>query len=256
MNGLGVAVVVAAGFLLAQADEGMSGLRLLSTVPLDGETYHVQGIDVEGDRLWLSAVDRAGKRGLLFEYSLTSGRRVRSVEVHEGARYHPGGITQEGDSLWIPVAEYRRNSTATLQRRSKRTLALESSFVVQDHIGAVALVPEGLLGANWDARSFYLWDRSGRLLRKLENASPLAVQDMKFDAGRLVVGGLLPDRTGRVDWLEWPLLRPVRQLPVGHTDRGVAYTHEGLAIRGDRLWFVPEDDASRLFAFRLLPAAP
>jgi hypothetical protein len=99
---------------------------------------HVQGIDVEGDRLWVSWVDRTNKTGHVGEFELSSGKLLRSVEVHKGDRYHPGGIALEGDSLWLPVAEYKPNSSSFIQRRNKHTLALEAEFEVADHIGCVA----------------------------------------------------------------------------------------------------------------------
>ena len=137
---------------IAAGQDTVSRLRLSQTIPLLGETFHVQGIDVDGSRLWVTSVDRIAKRGLLFEYMLPEGRPVRSVEIQDGDRFHPGGMMADGDSLWIPVAEYRKESTATIQKRSKQNLALESQFRVQDHIGAVAVTPDGIVGANWDAR--------------------------------------------------------------------------------------------------------
>jgi Family of unknown function (DUF6454) len=226
-------------------------LDLLETVELAGDTHHVQGIEVDGLQLWVTSVERAEKRGFVSQYRLPEGQFLRSVEVQQGDRYHPGGICADGDSLWIPVAEYARNSTAIVQQRDKQTLQLESQFEVADHIGAVAVTPEGLLGANWDARDFYLWDKQGRLLRKFANPYPVAIQDMKFIEGRLVVGGLLEDHSGVVDWLEWPSLKLARRIAAGNTDRGVAYTNEGMTIREGKLWLLPEDSHSRLFVFRL-----
>ena len=151
---------------IAAGQDTVSRLRLSQTVPLLGDTFHVQGIDVDGSRLWVTSVDRTAKRGLLFEYTLPEGRPVRSVEIQDGDRFHPGGLMADGDSLWIPVAEYRKDSTATIQKRSKQNLALESQFRVDDHIGAVAVTPDGIVGANWDARFLYVWDRNGRQIRK------------------------------------------------------------------------------------------
>jgi hypothetical protein len=173
------------------------------------------------------------------------------MEIQQGSRYHPGGISPDGDSLWIPVAEYVRNSTTTIQKRNKHTLQLEAEFEVADHIGSVAVVPEGLLGANWDARDFYVWDKQGRLLRKFANPYPVAIQDMKFIAGRLVAGGLLADGSGVVDWLEWPSLKLARRISTRRTNRGVAYTNEGMTVHEGKLWLLPEDAPSRLFVFRL-----
>lgn len=236
---------------LAAAQAPDAKLRLSGIVPLQGDTGHVQGIELEGSRLWVTSVDAVRKRGLLFEFELPAGRLVRSVEIHQGVRYHPGGLMADKESLWIPVAEYKRESSTTIQRRDKRTLALQSQFMVGDHIGAVAVTPEGLAGANWDARELYVWDRNGKQLRKIPNPSGVAFQDMKFVAGRLVGGGLKPDKSGAIVWMAWPSLHVEDHLEVGLTDRGVALTHEGMATRGRRLWLLPEDTPSRLFLFEM-----
>lgn len=225
--------------------------RPAQVIPLQGETHHVQGIALEGSRLWVSSVDRPKQRGLLMEFALPEGKLVRSVEVQDGARYHPGGISADRSSLWVPVAEYKRTSSAILQKRSKKTLAVEQEFAVEDHIGCVAVSPQGLIGANWDARELYLWNRRGELIRKVANPHGNAFQDLKFFEGKLVGGGLLADKTGAVDWLELPLFRLVRRLPVGKTDRGVVYTHEGMMVAKGRIWLLPEDGPSRLFVFDL-----
>jgi hypothetical protein len=231
----------------------LSDLPLLKTIELKGTTHHVQGIDLdaEGTRLWVTSVDRAAKKGYLHEFSLPSGELRRTVEVGVGERFHPGGIALDGESLWIPVAEYRRDSSATIQRRNARTLELEGQFEVADHIGCVAAGAEGLIGGNWDSRIFYVWDRSGKLLRKVENPTPNGYQDLKFAGGQLVGGGLLPGRVGAIDWLEWPSLKLVKRMEAGKTSRDVPFTNEGMAVRGDRLWLLPEDGPSRLFEFGL-----
>jgi Family of unknown function (DUF6454) len=246
---LGIPILLAAPNL-AQAQARLESAGLLQTIELAGPTQHVQGIEVDGSRLWVTSVDREQKRGLLLEYDLPTKQPRRVVEIQQGARFHPGGFSGDGDSLWIPVAEYRRNSTSVIEQRSKQTLELESEFEVADHIGAIAVVPEGLLGANWDARDFYLWDKQGRLLRKFANRSPLAIQDMKFRDGHLVVSGLLPDHSGVVDWLTWPSLQRERRVGAGQTDRGVSYANEGMTVRDGKLWLLPEDAPSRLFVFR------
>lgn len=248
---LGIQILIGAK-TPASAQSRLEGADLLETIALAGDTHHVQGIEVDGPALWVTAVDREQKRGLLFQYKLPGGELVRSVEIQEDARYHPGGISAAAGSIWIPVAEYVRNSTTTVQRRNQQTLQIESQFEVADHIGALAVTPEGLLGANWDGRDFYLWDLQGRLLRKFANPHPVAIQDMKFLEGRLVVGGLLlAGRSGVVDWLAWPSLELTRRVTTGQTDRGVAYTNEGMTLREGKLWLLPEDAPSRLFIFRL-----
>lgn len=226
-------------------------LRALPPISLQAETHHVQGIDVAGDSLWVSSVDAPSRRGFVYVFDRRSGKLKSSVEVQAGDRFHPGGITLDGDSIWVPVAEYRRSSTATIQRRDAKTLALKTEFTVNDHIGAVAVVKEGLAGANWDAREFYVWSKEGVELRKIANPTGIAIQDMKAVNGTLIAAGLRKDKTGAIVWLEWPSLKVQRTMDVGRTDRGITFTHEGFAVERDTLFFLPEDGPSRLFAFRL-----
>jgi hypothetical protein len=217
---------------------------------LKGKTYHVQGIDLDGQRLWVTSVDSAAHKGYLHEFSLKDGKLLRSVEVQDGARFHPGGISADASSIWLPVAEYRRESTSVIQRRSQRTLELEFQFEVRDHIGCIALKGDEVIGGNWDSRKFYVWNREGKLLRESPNPTENAYQDLKFDGQRLVASGLLPGRAGAVDWLEFPDFRLVRRVRMGNTDRGAPFTREGMAIRGSELLLLPEDGPSRLFFFR------
>jgi hypothetical protein len=144
-----------------------------------------------------------------------------------------------------------------VQKRSIGSLNLEYKFDVADHIGCIAAVPGVLIGANWDSRDFYVWDRTGRLLRKVPNPTANAYQDIKFVDGHLVASGLLPGRKGAIDWLEYPSLNLIRRVTVGQTSRGVPYTSEGMAVRGDRLFLLPEDSPSRLFQFSFtVPEVP
>lgn len=220
-------------------------------IALQANTHHVQGIEVEGDSLWVSSVDKEDRRGLLFRFDRTTGKLLQSAEVHQGERYHPGGISLDGDSLWVPVAEYRRSSKASVQRRDKHTFALQAEFAVDDHIGAIAVVPEGLVGANWDAKEFYFWTTAGKLLRKVSNSTGVAIQDMKYVDGQLIAGGLQSSRDGAIVWIEWPSLKELRRMNPGRTDRNVAVTHEGIAVQGRTLYLLPEDSPSRLFKLDL-----
>ncbi len=241
------ALLCASALAAASAPE----LKLVRITTLRGETHHVQGIEFDTSHVWVTSVDRARRRGYLEEFSLSDGRLIRSIDLTDGERFHPGGVAAAAMSLWIPVAEYRRASSSVLQKRSLRTLQLEYEFAVNDHIGCVAVTPDGLVGANWDSRDFYLWDSFGRLLRKTPNPTTNAYQDMKFVDGRLIGSGLLPGGAGAIDWLEFPSLRLLGRINLGHTDRGIPYTNEGMAISRNRLLLLPEDSPSRLFEFRL-----
>jgi len=97
----------------------------------------------------------------------------------------------------------------------------------------------------------YFWDTNGKLLRKEVNAARNAFQDMKVAGGMLVGSGLLADRSGAIDWIDLATLKPVRRVIAGKTSRGDPFTPEGMAIVGEELMLLPEDEASRLFVFRL-----
>ncbi|MBZ5606710.1 MAG: DUF6454 family protein [Acidobacteriia bacterium] len=223
--------------------------ELARTIDLQGPTNHVQGIDFDAVNLWLTSVDSRNRKGFLREFALDSGHALRSIEIQDDARFHAGGMASDESSLWIPVAEYRRDSTSVIQRRNKKSLDVELQFRVADHIGCIAVTPEYLIGGNWDSREFYVWDHQGNLIRKIANANGAAYQDMKFDPPYIVASGLLADRSGAIDWLEYPSLRLSRRLPVGQTDRRQPFTREAMAIHGDQLLLVPEDEPSRLFVF-------
>lgn len=232
-----------------------SGLKPLRTIRLDTKTAHVQGIDTDGRHLWVTSVDRTVKKGWLQEFSLPEGRLEKSVEVQDGERYHPGGIAADEDSIWLPVAEYRRSSTALIQKRSRRTLELESQFRVSDHVGCVAVSPERVIGGNWDSLDFYVWDHQGRLLRKVPNSSGNAYQDMKMCEDQLVASGTISGRVAAIDWLDASSFQLRRRLFPGNTDRGLPLTREGMTTFGKEVWFLPEDGDSRLFVFADTDAA-
>jgi hypothetical protein len=245
---IAVVVAIVASSLYSQS---LDEFPLLRVIELKGKTYHVQGIEADADRLWVTSVDRSTQSGYLQEFSLPDGGLIREVKVQDGARYHPGGISGAGESLWIPVAEYKANSTSVIQKRSKRTLAVEKQFEVQDHIGCVAVHGDTLIGGNWDSRDLYFWTTDGAPLRKVPNPTQTSFQDMKVAGEMLVGSGGFPGGVGAIEWIDLSALKPVKRITVGKTDRGDSFTREGMLIRGDELMLLPEDGSSRLFMFRL-----
>lgn len=228
-----------------------AALAIVETITLQGPLHHVQGIDVEGDSIWVSSVAKETKKGYLFRLHRSTGQILAKTEVQDGERYHPGGLTLDGENLWVPVAEYRRSSSSVIQLRDKRTLRLLRQFEVADHIGCVAATGNRLYGGNWDSREIYEWDRQGRQVRREPNLEGTRYQDLKLLDGRLVGGGLRGKGQGAVDWLDPKSLRLTRRMDVDTTDRGVVFTNEGMTIRGGLLYLLPEDDPSRLFVIRL-----
>jgi hypothetical protein len=234
----------------AQTLDSSAATKILELQPV---THHVQGIDTDGVHLWVTSVDTPTRKGFLHEFLLEDGRELRHIELQEGDRFHAGGIATDRDSIWIPVAEYRANSSAVIQKRNKQTLALEFEFAVPDHIGCVAVTPEFIIGGNWDSRDFYLWDHQGKLIRKVASQTGNAYQDMKFDSGRVVASGGLPGGSGAIDWLELPDLHLVKRVTAGKTDRGASLTREAMTVFKGEFWLLPEDTHSRLFVFPPTP---
>ncbi len=215
-------------------------------IRLDAVLDHPQGIDTDGEMLWVSEVDRKRRKGFVHQFELNTGRKVRTRDVTQGERFHPGGIALDKDFLWVPVAEYKPKSSSTILRLRKSDLSPESQFEVRDHIGAIALWQRRIFGANWDAET----------IRELPdgpahpNPTGTRYQDMKVDLGMLVGSGLR-EKGGAVEWLRLPGFELLRRLDAGMTDRGVALTHEGMAIYGGKIYFLAEDGPARLFVFTL-----
>jgi len=227
-----------------------AALSILETISLEGPLHHVQGIDVEGESLWVSSVNKEQRKGYLFKLNRHTGRVILQVEVQDGERFHPGGLTLDGENIWLPVAEYRRNSTAVIQLRDKRTLRLLRQFEVNDHIGCIAASNNRLFGGNWDTRLIYEWDKKGKQLAQRPNLTGTRYQDLKFSDDRLIGGGLRAKGEGAIDYLHPKSLDLLRRIDVKTTDRGTVFTNEGMTVRGGRVYLLPEDDPSRLFVFR------
>jgi hypothetical protein len=239
-------------FLAAQDAGAVETWPRIGVVMLNERLEHVQGIDVDDTHVWVSSVDRATRKGWLRRFNLRTGEIVNKVDVTKGDQYHPGGIALDGESIWVPVAEYKASSSTNMQRRHKTTLELLGSFDVADHIGCVASFGKTLVGGNWDSRTLYWWTRAGRELRRVENRTGVAFQDLKPLPSRkaLIGGGIREKKQGEVAVFD-PLTGLAQQSwRAGKTERGVHFTNEGLAIRGGLLYLLPEDGDSRLFVLQ------
>jgi hypothetical protein len=239
-------------------DGAVERARLGDTLKLDGELFHVQGLEVSGAHIWVTSVDEANRKGYLHQFDRATGRFLRRLEVTDGARYHPGGISIAGKSIWVPVAEYRPDSSAVLIEIDADSLAVRRRIAVADHLGCVAASGTTLVAGNWGSRLLYVIDlAAGGPPRAVPNPSSTQYQDMKFVGGQLVAGGSRTLWSGAVEWIDWPSMKLVRSLrsgPVGLVrplGRGGAYTGEGMAVAGRDLYLLPEDGPSRVFRFTL-----
>ena len=234
-------------------------------IPIN-EKCHTQGMDITGGNLYVSCVNRKAQRAYLYEISLSdlSGYRedaggsvsIRKKDLTRGDRYHPSGLDARGECLWVAVAEYHpAPASSTLMCVDPETLEPEPElrFEVDDHIGAVAASDDRIFGANWDARSFYVWDWSGKELGRGPSPTEVAYQDCKYIAPRylLCTGtksllGLIPTR-GILDLIEikgddvseWNLRQRVILKKPGLS--GPALTREASCYADGKFYFLPRD---------------
>src|SRR5262245_39982912 len=77
----------------ATRQESLADFKLERTLALKGDTHHVQGIDLDGDNLWGTSVDRSHQKGYLQQFSLSTAELIRAKEVGAGLQFHPGGMS-------------------------------------------------------------------------------------------------------------------------------------------------------------------
>jgi len=222
-------------------------------VALEGETHHVQGVAVIEGRFLVTSVERAAGRGWLMEFD-SGGKRLRAVAIQRGTMIHPGGFDIDDESVWIPVAEYRPKSRSRIERRSLATFELISAFEVPDHIGALALSPDRMYLANWDARQVYEYSLDGKLIRVRDNPTGYRFQDWKYRYGTLAGSALAGKGSGGAAavWIDPETLDVIEVRRAGRTERGVPFVNEGMDIRDGRAYLLPEDTPSRVFVVELM----
>ncbi|WCM28366.1 DUF6454 family protein [Sphingomonas sp. QA11] len=235
-----------------ESSEAIQHARLVDILPLRGEVFHVQGVDLDSRRIWVTSVDLTGRKGYLHEFDRLSGRLLRRVELTDGPRYHPGGLSLADGSIWVAVAEMTPDSSAALVEIDTDSLRIRRRIPVADHLGCVAVSGRTLIAGNWDSRLLRIFDLpSGKEVRVVPNPFATRYQDMKFVGRQLVAGGPVTPFSGTIDWIDWPSMKLARTARTGVTDRARPYTGEGMALKGRDLFLVPEDGPSRLFHFRL-----
>jgi hypothetical protein len=232
--------------------------QFIDALKLDGELFHVQGVALESQNIWVTSVDRKNRKGYLHEFDRATGKFLRRLELTDGVRYHPGGISIHDRSIWVPVAEIEQNSTTVLEEIDANSLQILRKIHVADHLGCVASSGRNLVAGNWNSTLLYIFDLNNEAqVRIVPNPSLTRYQDMKFVDGQIVAGGSLTQRSGTIDWIDWPSMALTRTLQTGATNsasrfgRSRSYTGEGMTIEGRELYVIPEDGPSRMFHFRL-----
>lgn len=267
-SGFSLALLVLWSFSVAATRQPFAGViehaRYADAILLQGEVFHVQGVALDPQHIWITSVDGAHRRGYLHEFDRASGRVLRRIDVSDGPRYHAGGIALAQGTIWVPVAEPRAASSAVLLGIDAASLRVTRRIAVADHLGCVAVQGTTLVAGNWNSRQFHVIDLAQRGRdRVVANPFPTAYQDIKFVGHHLVAGGTQTLWSGTLDWIDWRRMTLERSLhastlgPIRPFGRGGAFTGEGMAIEGRDVYLLPEDGPAHLFHFRLdsAPAA-
>ncbi len=240
---------------------------------------HTQGLEFVGTNLYVTArlETTVPKRPLLLRTSIAGNRwdswdlSVKNADGTATRMDHPGGLQSDGQRLWVPVSESVRHGQTMIRAYSLaqclpgEPLRPEVEFRVSDHIGAIAVGPEGLLGASWDTETVYVWSLDGQLQHTLMGSdlkarglgsvsgssaySGLAVQDWKFWDGRLWASGLVKNREASRSsssarlLIITELLKPefrVRTIELPRMGQ-IELAQEAMGITDKFVSFIPED---------------
>lgn len=148
-----------------------SSWHLEATVPLAFDAHHPQGLTRHGELWWLTTVDIERERGHVLAFD-DGGTLVHDVAVGSGPRFHPGGFDVRGDTLTVAVAEYRPSSSTIVVAVDARTLEVTERFVVDDHLGAVAVLDDSsVVGFTWGSRHYLWFDADGAPTGRAANPS-------------------------------------------------------------------------------------
>lgn len=244
--------VLAAIVPLANCDDAAPAvptvaLSMAESWSIEHPTHHVQGLAATEESFWISSVDRAARKGVIYRIDRASGKVVVERDVTRGAQIHPGGMQLVGDNLWVALAEYRPKSKGTVLRLDAATLVEKSAFPVEDHIGAVATDgQERVYTVNWDSRTIYTCDLSGKLLDTTPNETGVAWQDIEWHDGQLWGIGQMKiegEPHGVVDVIDVAGWKRVRRYVLGGQPKSprTTFGREGFTLFKECILALPED---------------
>lgn len=230
--------------------------HLVDEIALTFDAHHPQGMARIGSTWWITTVDVEEHCGFVMAVD-GSGHLVEKIPVGDDVHYHPGGMDFDGEALWIAAAEYRPNSSASIQRMQLGS-GPQTMFTVEDHVGAVARcgATGDLVGWSWGSRRFYRWSVDGTLLASRDNpAFFVDHQDCQWlGSGHLLCGGVAavtlaegPGWLGGVGLLNTNDLVMEREVPFPHysSSTGRVGTHNPIwsEVQGDQLivHLLPDD---------------
>jgi hypothetical protein len=232
-----------------------------------------------------SSFDRTPGTGIghLFKFA-QDGSLLDDLILGEGTMYHPGGIDFDGEFIWASVAEYRPNSQSIVYKIDPETMQPKEVFRFPDHLGSVVkdFTADTLYAVNWGSRKFYQWvvDTDAGINAEQQETIPdstvmrpnrhhyIDYQDCQWlPPHNMLCSGLSTYsndkleqfKLGGIELLELPSFQVTMQLPITKTtDSGVVLTQNPFYFETNSsqeifMHFVPEDDSSTLFSYRVIP---
>ncbi|TMU87039.1 hypothetical protein FGG79_02545 [Bacillus sp. BHET2] len=254
-------------------------------VDLQFNTFHPQGMTKIGDLYYMTSVeiiekpvkydhpqegyDRSTGKGIghLFVFD-KKGKLLNDLKLGEGDIYHPGGISYDDESIWVSVAEYRPNSKSIIYKVDPETLKSEEMFRANDHIGGI--LRDGKTGklkaVNWGSRSFYEFNKKGKVVSKSNNPSHfIDYQDCESSSNdNMICSGMTEFHQqgssegkyelGGITLLDMKSMEIVHELPITMTSpQGHVVTRNPVylenADKGITLYAVPDDDQSSMLIY-------
>lgn len=285
--------VNAQGRLISQRFQKLtraSEWRLESSLPINFNTHHPQGMVKIGEVFYVSSVevttptkrfatpqngfdrDTGAGVGHLFKFD-SKGHLITDLKLGEGTMYHPGGIDFDGKFIWVSVAEYRPNSRSIIYRVDPTTMKATEVFRFADHLGGIIHNTDThtLHAVSWGSRWFYRWkmDAQGRVINatKSRQRNPsfyVDYQDCKYlGRGEMLCGGLSNYKSGNtkfslggLELIDLKTNRALHQLPLElWTESGLPMTQNPFWMEptehGLRAYFLPEDQRSTLYVYEV-----
>jgi Family of unknown function (DUF6454) len=139
---------------------------------------HTQGIDEIKGYFFVSCVQKSTKKAFLLRYELPHFTGLKLLDVTEKGMYHPSGLDDDGLCLWNASAHYRQfMAKSKVMCIDPVGFEQKRSFIVNDHIGTVAVMGDELVLINWDSKKFYRYTNDGDLIGKHNNPTGVAYQD-------------------------------------------------------------------------------
>ncbi|TWU13510.1 hypothetical protein CA54_23450 [Symmachiella macrocystis] len=261
-------------------------VEALPNFDIDGKParIHTQGLFVTQRHYYVTGrLETPPRRALLLRFDRKDLKTVEFVDITPKQKNpadalrldHPGGFDFDGREFWIPISASRPQSRTVVLRfphqPDKRLSATVSkvAFTSDDHIGAIACdsLSRELYGANWDTKLVYRWRMDGRVVETIprqelvsdDKTWAMAVQDWKgLDNHQILAGGIDKNRDrdpaispAVVAILDIPKRTMIASARLPRPEgTELTLTREGLAIRGDQLFFLPGDLGQHARVFR------